>query len=394
MSPAWPPERSYNGIVTYVARLTEPLRATGIEVNVVAQIVEPDQREAARAAGVALTVDEPDTPAHYVANRLLRRVDPGAADATHTAWQLGRALRRLHRRSPLDVYETEEAFGHGRLVRRHLDAKQIIRLHGPWFLCVPALGFDRNTLENVKRIEWEGEAIRAADVISSPCRFALDEVRRRYEVSLPNARVIPNAMPLSDRTWSREEAKPQSILFVGRFDRLKGADTLIEAFGRLHATHPEARLTFVGPDRGLPDGTGVEAFLDRTLTREARANVTQLGLQTADQIRELRPTHAVTVVASRYETFPMTVLEAMAAASPLLGSRAGGIPEVLDWAPELIFAPGDAEELAAKLRWLLDAPETAAALGARSREICKERYSPEAVARATAALYRDTSGRS
>ncbi len=393
VSPHWPPERAQNGIVTYVARLADPLRARGVEVQVLAQQVDADVLAEVREAGVAITRDERDTPAHYVANRLLRRVDVGAADTTHLAWQLARALRRLHRQSPVDLYETEEALGHGRLLHGATTAKQLVRLHGPWFLCVPALGLDRNALENVKRVEWEGDAIRRADVVSSPCRFALDEVRRRYEAPLANAAVIPNPMPLEEeRTWSRAEAGPASILFVGRFDRLKGADTVLEAFARLHASREEATLTFVGPDRGLADGTKLDAFLERAVPREARARIQVLGARTPAEIRELRPRHAVTVVASRYETFPMTALEAMAAGCPLIASRAGGIPEVLDWADDLLFEPGDAAGLAHRLEQLLDAPERAAALGARGREICKERYAPEAVAKATAALYRHTCG--
>ena len=390
ISPSWPVERAQNGIVTYVSRIAEPLRDQGIDVQVVAHYVDEDLREEAKQQGIAVAGLERATPLHYLRNKLWRRLDATAADTFHQAWRLTRTLRRLHRKRPIDTYEIEEAFGDGRILVGRAPGRQVVRLHGPWFLCVPALGLDRNALENIKRIEWEGECIRGADAVSSPSKHALDEVRRRYECSLSRAAVIPNATPLVDRVWSREEAKPRSILFVGRFDRLKGADTVIEAFGRVHARHPDATLTFVGPDRGLPDGTGIEAFIDRTLPAAAQENLRWLGARPPSEIEELRPAHAVTVIASRFETFGMTVIEAMAAGSPVLGADGGAIPEVLEWADELVFEAGNSKALAAKLDWLFDEVEVAEKLGARGREVCRDRYSPQAVAKATAALHRAT----
>jgi len=388
VSPAWPPERVHNGVVTYVARLAEPMRDEGIDVRIVAQSVDDDVLDAVARDGVVALDAVSNHPAHRAKMFLKRRIDPHDAFLAHKRWQLARALRQLDRERQVDTYEIEEAFGIGRDLVGRAPGKQIIRLHGPWFLCIPALGIDRNALDNVKRVEWEGDSIRRCDGLSSPSKFALDAVRRRYEVDLPNAAVIPNAMPLADDVWTRERATPNSILFIGRFDRLKGADTVIEAYARLRAQRPDVTLTFVGPDRGFPDGTGIEDFVARTLSPEQRAGFTWTGSQTPQQITKMRPTHAVTVVASRYETFPMTALEALAAGSPVVGSRAGGIPEALDWADDLRFEPGDAEGLAARVGALFDAPERAAELGARGREICEERYSPRAVAHATAELHR------
>jgi len=52
------------------------------------------------------------------------------------------------------------------------------------------------------------------------------------------------------------DADPKRILFVGRFDRHKGGDLIIDAFGRVLANVPDARLWFVGPDRGYIDTNG------------------------------------------------------------------------------------------------------------------------------------------
>ena len=52
------------------------------------------------------------------------------------------------------------------------------------------------------------------------------------------------------------DADPKRILFVGRFDRHKGGDLIIDAFGKVLAQIPDARLWFVGPDMGYIDANG------------------------------------------------------------------------------------------------------------------------------------------
>jgi glycosyltransferase involved in cell wall biosynthesis len=309
------------------------------------------------------------------------------------------SLRLADRSAPLDSYEIEEAFGTGRFLRR-APGRQVVRLHGPWQLCAPALGFDPSAPEHSSRIVDEGRAIAAADAVTSPSQHALDSVRRYYDLPLREAAVIPNAVALAPASarWSLERATPFSVLFVGRFDRLKGADTVLEAFGRLHAKIPEATLTFVGPDRGMPDGAGgtihFEDFAARVLEPAARARVTYLGPRTRSEIADLRTRAAITVVASRFETFGMTVVEAMAAASPVIAARAGALPEVLRWADaDALFEAGSAPALADALhRWLTDR-ERLASHADRGRAACAADYSPRTVAQRTLELHRRVTGR-
>ena len=128
---------------------------------------------------------------------LLARLDAARSHHRHVAWQISRALEALDRERRIDVYELEEAFGWGRHVRRV--GRQIVRLHGPWFLVAPALGLPDDAA-NRSRMRWEGAAIARADAVSSPSRSALDAVRRHYGAPLPEAVVIPNATPIAAET--------------------------------------------------------------------------------------------------------------------------------------------------------------------------------------------------
>ena len=93
------------------------------------------------------------------------------------------------------------------------------------------------------------------------------------------------------------------------------------------------------------------------------------------------------MVPSLYEGFSLPAVEHMASGTPLVASRTGALPEVTGDAA-LLVEPGDAEELAAALRGLLDSPAGAGqALGTPRWQRVQERFAWPAVARATVAEY-------
>jgi glycosyltransferase involved in cell wall biosynthesis len=97
----------------------------------------------------------------------------------------------------------------------------------------------------------------------------------------------------------------------------------------------------------------------------------------------------VSVVCSRYENFPGTVLEAAATGGPIVAARVGGIPEVVrDGVDGLLHRPGDPDDLAAKIVDLLRDPARAAELGRRAAAHCEREFHPVAVAARMAAHYR------
>ena len=85
----------------------------------------------------------------------------------------------------------------------------------------------------------------------------------------------------------------------------------------------------------------------------------------------------------------MVVAEAMAAGVPVVASRVGGVPEMIeDGVSGLLFDAGDAAELTQRLRELLGDPSAARRLSGNARQVAQERYAPEAVARAVLDVYR------
>jgi glycosyltransferase involved in cell wall biosynthesis len=187
-----------------------------------------------------------------------------------------------------------------------------------------------------------------------------------------------------------------SILFVGRFDRHKGGDLMIEAFVRVLRALPEARLQFAGPDRGLIDDHGrswnLEALVDDRLPgARTSGRVHLLGPVPHSSLPALRRQSAVSVACSRYENFPGTVLEAAAMGCPIVAARTGGIPEIIrDGVDGLLHRAGDPDDLAAKIIAMLSDPGRAAEFGRLAAARCDQEFDPIVIAERMVVHFRRT----
>ena len=181
--------------------------------------------------------------------------------------------------------------------------------------------------------------------------------------------------------------RPRTVLYVGRMDRTsawKGVDVLIRAFAGL-ADLPGARLRLVGGGDAVPDLLRLAAELGLADRVDAVGELTGEALVT-----ELR-TASVLALPSRTEaeSFGMALVEAMACATPVVGSEVGGIPHVVtDGDTGLLVPPGDPAALAAACRKVLEDAALAVRLGAAGRRRAEERYAWDGLMQRYADLFR------
>jgi glycosyltransferase involved in cell wall biosynthesis len=392
-APAWPPGKVASGITTYVGVLRDELAALGVEPWVIAGELAEDSGDE-RVISLAA---QGEPPGWRPLQALRRRVLSGYARDDRRVRGIVKALRRISGRG-VGLLEMEESFGWAREVARARVAPVVARLHGPWFLNGAAMGVPRDARFR-QRDRDERRGLVAADAISAPCRDVLERSRRHFDLPLEGAVVIPNPIaPVPDPArWQLAASDPDDVVFVGRFDRHKGGDMVIEAYAQVVARRPGTRLTFVGPDLGFRADDGrswdIESFAADRLG-PARPGLTCLGRQPLERVQELRRRARVTVVASRYENFPYTALEALATGCPLVSTDAGGLAEVVqDGRNGLTCVPGDPGALAAAILALLQDPDRAAWLGEQAARDVVERYAPADVARRTLELHREVAAR-
>jgi glycosyltransferase involved in cell wall biosynthesis len=190
--------------------------------------------------------------------------------------------------------------------------------------------------------------------------------------------VVPNGVDLAEwdpsrfpRGAFRAEAglPPEDLLvgFTGNLIPRKGIDVLVRAAARV--LEGRRGVTFAAVGR-VPVGAP-EDYLASCTDLARRLGIGE-RFRFAGFRADVRPAvrdFDVLVLPSLQEPFGRSIIEAMALGAPVVASRVGGVPEIIgDGREGLLVAPGSAEELAAAIGRLLDAPGLRADLARRARE--------------------------
>jgi len=174
--------------------------------------------------------------------------------------------------------------------------------------------------------------------------------------------------------------KPR-VVFVGRLAPQKGVSTLVEAAGLLKDPSAQVLLVGDGPERPK-------------LEREAKRigvgdRVRFLGFFAHDRLPAVLAHADLLVLPSLYEELGTVLLEAMQAALPIVASRTGGIPDVIeDGINGLLVPPGEPEALAHAINHLLADRDLARRLSEGARERAKD-YDWEVLAERVLRVYQD-----
>jgi len=394
-SPGWPLNRFPNGIVAYTHNLviglepiSKPLVLAG---TLFGQEVKNHLIDLSRLdSGKNLFMRLLDKILFRVKGRYVHKFQYSRTIERNTD-KILIAIKELT--VPLDILEIEESFGTSHLVIKKTTVPVVTRLHGPWFLIGPILKA-HHAWDFKLRVFYEGEAIRNSQGITSPSLDVLNKVREYYGLELPHAQVIPNPVleVSSDKLWQYMANQKPSILFVGRFDSVKGGDLVIEAFKQIALQNIELELLFVGPDRGmLIDGEDVkfDEYIERYISdADIKKRIQFLGHCDHERISELRKNALVTIVCSRYENFPLSLLESLAAGCPTIATAVGGMKEIIiDDYNGLLAESESPTSIAEKVLMLINDPEKMQRLSKNAIEDCKKRFSPEVVAAQTLDYY-------
>jgi len=386
-TPAWPGHATPNGIATSVYNLAMGLREIGLTPVILPMAVDGD--------GPA---DIPVVPVPEVPWKLMERVrirlgDFGAPES-HLTRRMAAAVDTAAQDHGLDVVIMEESLGRSQRVQSLTGIPVVLTLHGPSGLLRRHLRPNEvSTKYERYKEDRERDAFLVAPALISPSAHVLEGVKSLAPVPdstprivLPNSYAAPHPDPLAASLEARD------ILFIGRFDYLKGGDTVLAAMTRLIETHPTARLTFAGPDRGLAEEDGRVVKVAEALNRlpdAVQAQITYLGPASRGQVAELRADHAIALIASRYENLNYSLLEAMAAGQAIVSTAVGGPSEVLeDGKTALMVPPADADAMAAALGRLLDDAALTQGLGQAALSTLQADYNPGHVAAQTVEFLR------
>ena len=190
-------------------------------------------------------------------------------------------------------------------------------------------------------------------------------------------RVIPNGLLPADFGDHEPDADAADVLFVGELRQVKGIDLLLNALAELRKSGPvSAVIVGDGPDR--------DALLAQAAALGLSDCVSFPGaMPAAKAFRRGR----VLAIPSRAESFPYIVLEAAAAAIPLVTTEVGGIPEIVAGTDTRLIPPGDVAALRAALGEALGDRAAAAGRARRLRERVAARFTVERMTRDVVSFY-------
>ncbi|HEY6419302.1 MAG TPA: glycosyltransferase family 4 protein [Candidatus Binataceae bacterium] len=381
VSAEYPPESDWGGIAFYVACLAKALTRRRHEVHVLSCFAGQAPSD---------TVDE----GVFVHRRPSVRLPGLGRVGTITGFRRSAAAliaglstffqyRKL--RVNFDLIEYPEWGAEGWLFALIRSVPTVAQLH---------VGTDLIQRHNRFTTAWDARlasaaerfSIRRSDLVVSSSELLVRELRAAGWFTRVEPEILPNPIDLDK--WA--EAAPISqtssvVLFCGRLEPLKAPETLIRAVAILRKELPELRAIFAGRSAltrdGVPEFDWVSGGLDLS-------GCEFVGQVARDQLPNLVATARVLAVPSRFESFSMAALEAMAASRPVVVTSTTGIAELVRAnSAGAVVPPDDPAALAEALRPFLKDAHQAENAGRRAR-VAAETLGADQIAAAREDLYR------
>jgi glycosyltransferase involved in cell wall biosynthesis len=327
---------------------------------------------------VVTTASAAPAPEAFPVRWISRRLPPGArhvwgvaliarrarpADVVYTTGTFGRSAggARLARRPYVVKLTADPAFERAR--RRHLVEGDLAAFqHGSG-------GAVASLLRHARDAE-----LRGAAHVFTPSAF-LRELAIGWGVAPERISVLPNPAPALPDLAPREELRRRldvagpTLAFAGRITAQKSLHVTLEALARVEGV----TLLVAG------EGDELAALRARSAELGLDGRVRFLGPQPRERVLELFRAADAAILSSAWENFPHTVVEALAAGTPVIATDVGGVREAVeDERNGLLVPSGDPEALAAAVRRYVNDPALQDRLRARAVESVA-RFAPDAV---------------
>ncbi len=358
-----------SGIAVWTRVLGEALARQGHDVTVF--VVAEDGEESRFENGVAVRT---------VPAAALRRFPPLPPLPSFVADRLRGAFAAVlaeHAREPFDVVSGPIWQIEPLAVLSSGIVPVAVSLHTTQAM-LSSIGVDADDVAR-QMIEGERALLAAAPIVVANTEAAAADIAASAGVTIAPRRllVVPHGLPDVAQPDVQAGGAETRLLFIGRLDHRKGIDTLLDAVPAVMA-QGGVTLDIAGAPHGASPEPVFRArhegaeWLDRVRFHGGVDEDTKLALLAASDI---------VVLPARYESFGLVAVEAMRVGKPVVSTRAGGIPEVVeDGVTGLLVPPSDAAAVARALGRLVADKAERVAMGEAGRARFRDRFTDEAMA--------------
>lgn len=306
---------------------------------------------------------------------------------SHHSAKVGKIVS-LYNRREIDLCHAHYALPYG--LTAYL-AKQTCRI--PYVMTLH--GTDVHRLASIRSLRPVMRlCLENADAVTSVCEYLRARAKKKLRIRRP-IRVIPNFVDTKrfhrsrpSRSLLKEFDIPTTnhvVTHISNFATIKNTLIIPEIAREVLRTHPDTTFLMVGERLGE---TGYDLG-------ELKKKVTRRGLDghfrfagRRNDIPRILSTSDVTLLTSLNEGAPLAALESLAAGVPLVSSRVGGIPEIVEHGVHgFLVRSQDIEKYADYISTLLERPELRERLGEQGAELVRQKYSEESVTSRYLELY-------
>jgi len=239
--------------------------------------------------------------------------------------------------------------------------------------------------------------------MKATARFALDNADVLRAISHATCqqlkRWVPEKPIVQFMAWTnievflqvdRQEKREHSnmFLYTGVLTPLKGIFHLVNAFAAIAGDSPQTRLVILGKEQNQEYVRKLKTQIKRlSIERQVRfvPEVPQ------EQLAQWMARAAAFVLPSLSEGLGRVLVEAMATGTLVIGSRVGGIPEIIrDGKTGFLVPPGNESTLVEKMRWVIEHPQETRMMGERARLFAKQFFSEDVYVQGYARLLAET----
>lgn len=213
------------------------------------------------------------------------------------------------------------------------------------------------------------------DFFIVPSEFVKKKI---LEYHFPREKIVVLPHFIDSSRYRPNYKNQEYILYFGRLYSEKGLDTLLKVIRSLSS------ISFKIVGQG-PEEKKIKDFIGEYRI----GNIELLGYQDENRLISLISNSLFTILPSKwYEGFGLTILESYTCGKPIVASRIGGIPEVVeDGITGLLFEPGNLEDCISKIQKLWNNPGLVKEMGRNARSYAQTKFSPEAHYRGLMRIY-------
>ncbi|HEY4495638.1 MAG TPA: glycosyltransferase family 4 protein [Candidatus Paceibacterota bacterium] len=200
-----------------------------------------------------------------------------------------------------------------------------------------------------------------------------------------NVRNIYNSIDITNDSNAQPEAHTQNILYIGRLHFTKGVNHLIIAMKKAVGQFPKAKLRIIG------DGPEKNNLIQLTKSLSLSDNITFVGAVQSNKVKKYINSSLFSVIPSIwFENNPLSVIEVMSLGRPVIGSKMGGIPElVIHNKTGLLFEAANTDQLSDAIINLLSNSKLVEVLGDNARQAIIQRFSSQTRLQNLITLYQE-----